>query len=1800
MDPTLNPIQGPIDLEETEVTDQDNAPIDLTSDVSNQQVDVDVAKQRSNKAHFGLGDNSPGLDVLNYSIANGTEDRAREDAVIKDGIQKKQLRLQLTQDIILNTPPELQTPELVNSIMGMTDQEAANPKSFFEREYARKVVTTGLTSKENDVVSDANKESPEASDLVMSGGERVLTRKEVAQRIAEELQGEIKASGWGSYGADLAQQFVPFWSQYNQTNAMYKGSGFLDNMLLGRNKMGQALAYYTEENDAEAEKMLRTAVESIKKTNLLDAQAFANYMAGATFIDTFMDNAISAADWSIVGAGALKTGLRATASGLEKAATLQKATKDIVKAAGGRNTVPEAVIEASGDLQTAYTATALKKLEEVASGLNRSDSMDKLKGELFTISNPRDIITGQEQSLSAAGALKMQGYLETNAKNLTEATLSRPLDIEMAARNSATMEAAVDDALENFKLQSTRASDAILNIEPRKMTVEDRQILNVAAEIELNQARLMQQVNKQNKMQDLIDYTFFMNEYQAAVAGGLKAPVKNPGSFRTGFKDTKASVGNSQFWRKAAENVARQEADDAVKDRMLNALAFFSRLSKQDKKLFETIMRADAEIAMAPKVLPIKPDVRVVKDLGNALYAGIKVGRNPRSLPDMPEWATLKLGNAHDATLFDTAKQADFWAKDVYGLAGYKIEQQGTGFYIEVYKPLDFTSDTVRDALAIDIKNGKTPDQINKIMGFIQNAEYTNAKSVMSDRHLATFGLSAQGKVIADALKEVNKLPGAISKYWRDGSRKDFTKFISNQRTADVPGSDMPGKFSANYADFEKEWHSTFKRLPTEQEGRAYWSYVALSNTEFAVTNLRIYGAKARMGWENHTFQGGMPALEGKFLKDGIPRGLREDAGVMVITDNGNRFFRTMGGGQKRPLGGTRGTAVPTQAENLAYMDRLESEGYKVVQIHQYSEDSLRKFAKTVNVDLPEGEINYVLTKNLKSSPMDYTQIPNRPGGHHHYVAQFYLRQPKIRHMADSRDPNKVNTKYYGDFNIAGFETYKEVVQWQKNFEKSRLMYLDYKKGKITKEQFNDFASSNMPYSGKTMIEHFDTGYFNASVPFYSTPANQTVDKAHKLSSKYPAGRFTRAADSELDMFKDIDLKNAMERGDTLRTIASVGSKENPAFKFETARMLDPLPTIERMAGSVMRGRYIEDLKWKEAERFIAEFGDMLKPSPAELRRDPLRHLYEGDFDMTRIIDRERLNAAVAFRRSSLEFLQLRSDVSRDMQYLNQIATDTLLGKGRKIAHKVLDPWNRHSDINVNQKAKNAAFHAYMSFNPSQFFKQAQAMVSIMGIKAFTQPGRIPQLFPSVSMMQFEHLFGSRSTLDFSAKMVEKTTLGSFKADHFKEMWDGMKRYGFDNVGYERADMAEYMDPNLIKGVWGKTLDYGAIPVQAGERITRHSAWVAAYDEWRQANKLAKFNEDAIKQVGDRAHLMIGDMTRAANAPYQAGFMGLTTQFMPFNIRLFEQMFNGLVKGERLTRKEAAGVLVMNSLMYGVPTGLGIMALGVPAAEDARKWALKNGYEPENFVTRMGFYGLLNEMIRPIVGGDTNIGERYGPGNMSLIRDFFWGDKSSAAMLMGMSGTYLRDTLYAMDPYRMFVADVVGGSEKIYTPTFEDHIRVLSTLSVGFNTADKLQMALKTGDWMTRNGVLMETNVSPMEAMFKALGGIDPQRIADIPKIKDVMRDDAERQRKLEPMLRREYSAAITAFRNDDDANGYLHHTNMMAIIAAGGWSAQERPSLLARIGKGLEGDVDEVSRKFSMKSRPRLDAFLKRIERKQ
>lgn len=1769
-------------------------PIDL---YSNTQVPPTPAEadERAKKYNFALGPDSPGFEVLKQSVISGVEDKERERAVANHKLKMQQIRNGLVNDYMKTIPPGQQRPEdiaTIEALSGATAQGLAksNPKTVFEQMYAERLLGTALTA-DKSPLNESMQENENKTHQIIDAGESAIAGKEIAQKLLEELEKEQKSQGWAAYAADIGKQIIPGYSWYSMHGNLPSSS-----FLLGNNMKEQALNYYLLPND-QKEQFLKDGLAKIRSGvaggNLDLAITWLHTIANFSGSDELWGNIFSILDLSAPVPGVGITTKRTYERLFTRSQRMFDATRDIARSVAGRTADPVAVADAAGDIASASAADAAKKLQQGA----KASTWEDMKGEMKALFDPEAPFVGNPHHMSAERTQRMIARSKAQAEELQKMAFGDKIDIQRLEPGNPAFEAAVRNTDDLFNKQYPHLADNVLDLTPDNTSHARVEIRHASSAQQKALEKELAEVTARGKFQEYTDFEMVSHNLdrtvQALVQLGRDTGIAVGSLEKIGQRAKAASHFPPEFiskFKAELSGYATQIVNPVVKadvDRIIAAthrsLDAIASMKPEDVKLYTSIRYRNQFIR--ENVVPPKPLGEVEKAQGNVDYL-------------------VKLIGDKDAQLFDNPASADFHAKDIYKLKDYEIRPKGAGYAIAVRKAIDETAFDVREALKTET-NGSTPrsfmNTLNSVLS-IRSKEYTLPGTIAGDFNVATYGASQAAFQLKHVLdKSVSYLPNqySISRLWRKESRKDFTDFIDRQRMADN-GTGTPGKFSAHQAEFEQEWLAQHGRLPTDNESFAYWSLVRIYNMDYGLTNLGILRDKSRMGWEMFSFgkidgvEAKVPSIEGKFLKE-LPEH-KQDAGVLVL-DKDSKNWQYMRTKAPQTIGGVG--MGPREIEAII-KDKIDS-GYKLVQITDFGEEEFRKIGPMLNGGrLPDGKIHFILSQDLDTAQLPMAHIPNRPGFHHAYTAQAYIRQPKVVDSGGYQG-------YFGDRNIWGFEDLKEARTFTDRLNTARLMLKDVYAGSKTDAELEAYLRKNLPFSIGKFKQEFDptrNGKLNINVPFFLTDANTNVARSTNLRSLFP--NLIDETQSELNMYRaGINLQNAAERGDTLMTVATTGTKENPIFNQVPAKMLDATATMDRAATSLMRGRYLEDLKFKTAERFIAEFGDLIDRSPQVMRTDPIRYLFGAgnEFPWIKSTDTaEKLAAAKNYRRAALEFFNLKTDSQRFYDY-TKAKLGQMLFKQEKLVQG--EPWLVTQIASPVDRVKSAVFDARMSFSPMQLFLQAQSLANVAGIEG---PVRAIKTYPAAAMAQFLRYYdfwspklakvgigqGGTVTTETQRHVASIVSTGStWKPQHFIEAYQGLRASGFGNVGREIADQADFMTPRITPSTIGYVMDWGRTFFRIGERFSRDSAYFAAYDRWRMANPHVVFDNEAQKQVLARASLLNNDMSAASAATWQRGFTGITTQFLPYQVRLFEQLTGG-----RLTVAEKMRMTAVQMSLYGAGVAGGAWLLGAPLAQWIREAQLEKGFDvDDNWLIKFFNEGLPSIAIELATGGKKNFGERYGPGNFTLMSDLLTGDKSAFELAFGITGSTFKDTIKAMEPFLVSWTSAWDPNSEFIVPKMEDFKNVLTSFSTGLNNADKILIAINTGEYLTKRGIKVD-KMNNMEIFTKALFGLDPMRISDMYKKIENEKDHAALKKRMEPFIAKEFRTALKAWEDNDPAAGHQAFIRMKAFAVWGGYRMDELPELHKRIISGYESRLDQVNRRYAFQSPEKLKLFMKELER--
>src|SRR6267154_975691 len=163
----------------------------------------DVAKTRAYKAHMGVGDIiKQGYDEIYRNIASGNEDNLRRQAAMEITHQAMEDKQKALVDLAAAKGTNLTLGD-VQSL----DTPPSDPTSVIEHGYARAYVNTAQDAAarlEDNVLTDAQSQDPEAVKQYMDRGSEVLSKREYALTKSENLQPDIERNRWFGFKD-------PFW-----------------------------------------------------------------------------------------------------------------------------------------------------------------------------------------------------------------------------------------------------------------------------------------------------------------------------------------------------------------------------------------------------------------------------------------------------------------------------------------------------------------------------------------------------------------------------------------------------------------------------------------------------------------------------------------------------------------------------------------------------------------------------------------------------------------------------------------------------------------------------------------------------------------------------------------------------------------------------------------------------------------------------------------------------------------------------------------------------------------------------------------------------------------------------------------------------------------------------------------------------------------------------------------------------------------------------------------------------------------------------------------------------------------------------------------------------------------------------------------------------------------------------------------------------------------------------------------------------------------------------------------------------
>lgn len=456
------------------------------------------------------------------------------------------------------------------------------------------------------------------------------------------------------------------------------------------------------------------------------------------------------------------------------------------------------------------------------------------------------------------------------------------------------------------------------------------------------------------------------------------------------------------------------------------------------------------------------------------------------------------------------------------------------------------------------------------------------------------------------------------------------------------------------------------------------------------------------------------------------------------------------------------------------------------------------------------------------------------------------------------------------------------------------------------------------------------------------------------------------------------------------------------------------------------------------------------------------------------------------------------------------------------------------------------------------------------------------------------------SMLDYAA---EKLTAFGWRRQDFREAYEAGRSVGFFEVGREHALIDDIQGiQSARRGIAGTALHWGMAPFRKGEETMRHMAWWAAYKMWKEANPTAVLDDMSKISILNQADRMAGNMSTVGMSSAQRSGLGIPTTFWGYNLRLWEQLWG--LDQHKLTAwqrsKLFGNMFFVNSMLFGVPATVGL-ATFLPAYEAYRRWMLSEEIssmsEPseasgigsgmvafKNHEVFGHIYNLMTKGAVSYVAPGTNITERLSPGGNRFFAEAM-GDKNTFELMLGATGSALRDSAVSLQPFIVFLMDSWRPANEQLGATIgmHDFERVIANIGGrGASAAMKAYWALSLQELMS-NQRITQTGLTQYESIMLSLTGLQPERVGvrhDILANETSLRDT---QRYLERHIVQEYREMLRASLDDRHDDAVRHSRNMRVMLSLGHFRPDQIASVVGRAGRDTGEAVENVFRRFAL-----------------
>lgn len=1758
-----------------DVPQQSYIPLDTQENLPVQN--PEVINTRASKAAYGLNGIIPFAQIKNR-IQQGDEDGVRQEASLK----VDQGNIAEARQMLLGNP----TPEAIAAKF-----EKQNPATVFEDKYAHEFMNAFYSDPEAGTFADVSKIDSEGTGAVLGVSKELLSWRElIHKRLVDATEKQDQQSfiskTW-DFGKDVAGVTSMYTLRGNVPGTFFSGGLTGANLEAQRQKL---LTLPYKERAIEFNRIM----DQLSEANPGAAIQFADFMESPSSLKIASDNAFNALDISVVGqtAGAIGKGLFGIATKRAIRRMTDTATSAAPIADGSSAPIASVASSAAG---LPLRSAKFRMADELTSQLKGAeDPTQRMRDGILSILKPSATLateTPDGLGVEALNRLRQSFTITANKiANLAQNT-SRVLRIGDVLNSQEVVEKAAEEITNRYPgLSGNTLNIMPVRHDPISNTFSADQILgrnNGSFFSALKEAETFAEFNGLNGSIHSLD----LKPSPAHVVTNLSKLAAQ-----------RIAEGNMGY--KAARDVAR------VSD--------VGKVPPDHTRFFHGGPPSGGQPPTTGGGRWSTTDYKYARDFrssegkpGQVWYVDIPKG-NPTEVAARAWDAIDEKAGTNAVGTYHHIEIPEAWAKlmkpyasseELTGLtaawASKRIEQQGRGYYIAINRPINETAPFIRSSIMQTAKSlNSNKGWANRLgVGWIRTPSEILNEQDMTNRQLAVHAPSLWKQAIADVLAPTGKAFKQNSLFNRLFGKDSKFEIMLKDLQAEQKDFESVGELNDYY---QRKWNER----PSEAEINGYFALIQGNKVDYIMRNLAVYKNNARLGGELHTVTIGDPyktLIAPKSIDfNGIVYNHVPESDFRVLVQNGTK------------LSTPRLSNLKNSKTGQGQLAGIASGEWKLIRIIAPEHKPFAEHTDTF--------VNWVLTKEAKSRPLEFKQIPERPGGHMEYPYDNYVKQglfdvdrgtgasPKLialnkKNLADIEhtlsDP--LDSARHARGSTGMFEHLEKeaasIRDWLSKNEPKNTIYhylsdttamaVDSRAmgGKVVDTLHEvqrlikagdmagaEKASLNIPVPWEKLRDLF-TGVkdsagkmkvppkFSLDQPFYTVPRGKTIADLKNHFESYNVKDVSRFSDiskpgGSLNKQFQVEFTGQRDAYDVM-AIHDEGTTWKPHFAYRPADLVDPYTSINRSMSRIIDSTYMDDVKISSVESWLQRAKGLLDAPERDILANPYATFYNTP--LKKGIDDLQRQQLEAERYQIKAFAGIPSKLDTYLNELSFKMADSIHGSaGLKRGALIGSKWVYDNSRSVPSFLRAATYHSSLGlFALPQFLVQLNTFVTIAGISGY---GKAGQGTAAALMNVYSHAFGaSPEALKKLGKIAE--TFG-FRPGEWEELRTALYNTGFNAVGPETNQLMahSHIYPNKIfTSAAGKVLDAGQIFFVGGEKMSKFGAWFTAGKEFRDLHPTGRLTTADVNKILNRAVDLAGNMDKSSKSLLQSGFGAFPTQFLGYQLRLFEQF-----TGKRLDWKQKLRLFATYSAVYGAPVASGIGAL--PLTDAIRSYALNHGYvEGEDKISDTIMNGVPAMLLKAATGEFFNVGERYGAPGFDVVNDVLAGDKNFWSLFAGATGNTLTAYWKAKDPFIATFGSWING-ENTFKLTSDDLVQPLKTTAIG-NSASRYYEVLNSMNWISRNETKMASGVSPAMATLMTITGLQPLEADKLKLYKQLDNSYKSYYEQAENGYLVEFNRAIR------DLNGTVpnyssastHFNNAESFLIRFGYPEQRRNELVAR-----------------------------------